>query len=243
MKRLITTIAFAAITASTSTACLAADASVAVDAMSAYVWRGLTFNDGIVLQPSIDVTSGGFGINVWSNMDVDDYNGAVEEGEFSEVDLTASYSFSAGPVDAGIGIIEYLFPAGGSSTTELYASAGMDIVGGLSAAATLYYDIDQVEDYYATFGLSYGFDLSDSLSMGFSGDIAYAGEDFAMAYGGGTEAGLFNYVVGFSLDFAASEDLSIGISATYTDSLDDDVLADESVDTKFYGGISIAYAL
>jgi len=35
----------------------AAEATAAVDFASAYVWRGLTFNDGFVIQPSIDVAA------------------------------------------------------------------------------------------------------------------------------------------------------------------------------------------
>ena len=62
----------------------AATATATLAANSAYVWRGLTFNDGLVLQPSMDVRQGGFAFNVWGNLDLDDYNGAVDDGE--EVD-------------------------------------------------------------------------------------------------------------------------------------------------------------
>ena len=32
-----------------------ADVTTAIDVNSAYVWRGITFNDGVVVQPSVDV--------------------------------------------------------------------------------------------------------------------------------------------------------------------------------------------
>ena len=96
----------------------AATTTAALDTNSAYVWRGLTFNDGLVLQPSLDVSTGGFAVNVWGNLDIDDYNGAVDDGEFSEVDLTASYTWKLGPVDASLGAIEYLFPGGAEATTN-----------------------------------------------------------------------------------------------------------------------------
>ena len=85
----------------------AATATATLATNSAYVWRGLTFNDGLVLQPSLDVSTGGFAVNVWGNLDIDDYNGAVDDGEFSEVDLTASYTWKLGPVDASLGAIEH----------------------------------------------------------------------------------------------------------------------------------------
>ena len=54
-----------------ATPVLAADATAAIDVNSAYVWRGLTFNDGVVIQPSIDVAAkNGLGINVWDNYNI-----------------------------------------------------------------------------------------------------------------------------------------------------------------------------
>ncbi|HMA84159.1 MAG TPA: hypothetical protein VKN73_00520, partial [Desulfosalsimonadaceae bacterium] len=48
------------------------------DVVSAYVWRGITFNDGLVVQPYVDVAAGnGFAINVWGNYDIDDYDNTL----------------------------------------------------------------------------------------------------------------------------------------------------------------------
>ena len=125
MKRTFSTITLAAAVAcGAAPQASAATATAALDANSAYVWRGLTFNDGFVLQPSMDVSAGGFAFNVWGNLDVDDYNGAVDDGEFSEVDLTTTYAFKLGAVDASVGAIEYLFPGGADATTELFAGLG-----------------------------------------------------------------------------------------------------------------------
>lgn len=219
----------------------AADVTAAMDINTAYVWRGLTFNDGIVFQPSIDIAKGGFGLNVWGNFDADDYDGALDSGEFSEVDLTASYSFDIGPVSTGVGIIEYLFPAGGESTTELFVTAGMDFGGGFSGGLELYYDVDQVEDFYATASVGYGVDISEQVALEVGALISYAGEDFAEIYAGGTDSGFFNYGLSAGVSYAVSEALSVGGSINVSDSLDDDALPDETVDTTVYGGVSIAY--
>lgn len=220
----------------------AADVTAAVDINSAYVWRGLTFNDGIVLQPSLDVTAGGFGLNVWGNLDVDDYDNTIDSGEFSEVDLTVSYGFSAGPVDLGIGYIEYLFPGGCEATSELFVTAGMDFESGFFGGVELYYDIDQVEDFYATASIGYAFDFNEQTSLELGGMISYAGEDFVLAYTGGTDGGFFNYSLSAAFSYAVTDGLSAGASVTYTESLDEDALPDESMDTNFFGGISIAYS-
>ena len=86
---------------------LAFDVSATVDLNSAYVWRGITLNDGLVMQPSLDVNKSGFGINVWGNMDIDDYNDTLESWEFSQVNFMLSYDYNFKPVDVSIGYIEY----------------------------------------------------------------------------------------------------------------------------------------
>lgn len=221
---------------------MAADATAGADLNSAYVWRGLTFNDGLVLQPYMDVAAGGFAFNVWGNFDLDDYDDAVESGEFSEVDLTLSYSHTFGSVDTSIGVIEYLFPAGGDSTTELFITGGMDFGAGFSGALELYYDIDQVEDYYITASIGYGYDFNEQTALELGGLISYAGEDFAAFYAGGTDSGFFNYLLSATLSYSPAENWSVGASINFSDSLDDDALPDEAVDVNVFGGISVSYS-
>ena len=236
-----------------ATPVMAASATAAMDINSAYVWRGLTFNDGLVLQPSIDVAAdNGLGINVWGNYDIGDYDNTLDENEFSEIDLTVSYGFTVGKLDIGVGVIEYLFPATDKSavtdTTELYLSLGVPIVGGLSASVDAYYDIDEVDAFsYATLGLSYAYDITDKLNLEASGSIAYASEDFAQFSGRGDEdAGLYNYTLALLLGYTISDAWSAGANLTYVDSLDDDTLRDVDdgghLDTNLIYGVSVAYA-
>ena len=239
MKRLIPVIALAIVLASSSV--WAADATLGVDVNSAYVWRGITFNDGLVAQPSIDVSKNGFGVNVWANYDIDDYNDTLDDKEFSEVDLTLSYGFSLQKLDITVGHIEYLFPAGGAGTRELYLSLGYPIIGGLSIGGNFYYDYDEVEGYYADLGLTYAMDLVDKLSMEIGARAAYADDDFAIAYGG-TDGGFYDYTLSLSLTYALTEAWSLGASINYTDNIDDDALPDANVDVNTYGGVTIAYA-
>ena len=104
LRKAMMMVFFAAVLMSTGTA-FGADVTAAVDVNSAYVWRGITFNDGFVVQPSVDVTAGNFGFNVWGNIDGDDYDDTLDSGEFSEVDLTLTYAIEAGPVGLTAGYI------------------------------------------------------------------------------------------------------------------------------------------
>lgn len=162
-----------------------ADVTAGVDVNSAYVWRGITFNDGLVLQPSVDVAAGGFGFNVWGNIDLDDYNETLDEGELSEVDLTMTYSFDAGPVGITAGYIEYLFPCaasgGGEATSEIFISTGISDIGveGFSAGLDVYRDIDEFRGTYASLSVSYGLDIMEKLSMEIGASAGYGDENFA----------------------------------------------------------------
>jgi len=221
-----------------------ADATAAVDVNSAYVWRGITFNDGVVVQPSINVAAGnGFNLNVWGNLDVDDYDDKLDSGEFSEVDLTMSYTHQAGPVALTAGYIEYLFPTtektGAEGTREVYLDASVAPVDGLSLGLASYYDFDEVDDFYLNPYVGYGMELAPKLSMSLRAGAGYAGEDFAAAYGG-EDSGFFDYTLSAGLTYAVMDNVSVSGRVAYTDAIDEDVLPEPSQDVNFYGGVGVA---
>jgi len=217
----------------------AADVTAAVDVNSAYVWRGITFNDGVVVQPSVDVTKGGFGFNVWGNLDADDYDNTLESGEFSEIDLTASYGFTVKSVSFTVGYIEYLFPAGGAGTREVFGGIGFEPVKGLTTGVDIYWDFDEVEDYYMKLNLGYSRAIIDQLSMNFNASAGYAGENMSMAYGG-TKDGFYDYNISLGLGYTAATNLNLSGFIAYADSFDDEVLPDQDVDV--YGGVGMSYS-
>jgi uncharacterized protein (TIGR02001 family) len=235
---LLTALAAAGLCASVSQA---ADVTAALDLNSAYMWRGLTFNDGLVAQPSIDVAGPqGIGINVWGNFDIDDYNGTINDGEFSEVDFTVSYAIPVDGFDLGIGVIEYLFPEAGTNTNtrEIYVEAGVELVENLTAGVFLTYDFDEVDDIYGNISLAYGYAVNDELSLELAGLLGYAGDKFAA----GIDSGLHEYQISLSAAYALNESTGLGAFIAYTDAADSDVLPDAAVDVDVYGGLNVSYA-
>lgn len=217
----------------------AADATATADFESAYVWRGLTLNDGAVFQPSMDVSSGGFDFNVWGNFDISKNDANGERNRFSEVDLTLSYGFDLDPVKLTVGGIEYLFPNTGSEgTREVYLDISGSPFEGVSAGITGYYDCQLVHDYYTSLHLNYDYTFAGGLDVGAGAACGIAGKDTAVAYGG-TQAGLHDYTLSLNASYPVIRAMQVGAYIAYTDTFNRKVMPTQKVD--FHGGANISY--
>lgn len=233
-----------------------ADVTVGADVSSAYVWRGMTENDGFVIQPSVAVDGpAGFGFEVWGNLDLESsyadvpVSGSndggsvattreklVDSGEFSEINLVLSYDIPVDRFDLSIGLIQYLFPAGDPGTREVYVEAGLDVGHGLGLGAFVAYDFDENDDFYGSLSLSYEYEIDENLSLGIEGVIGAAGKDASE----GGKSGLHEWMVTVSGAYALNGSTELGAFLAYTDSLDSKVLPSQKVD--FFGGVSLYYS-
>ena len=245
MKYFLAVISIVVLTVTVVQPVAAADVTAAIDFNSAYVFRGKTLNDGWVVQPSVDITKGGFDLNVWGNFDIDDYNDTLDSGEFSQINLTAFYGHTFDWVNLGVGYIEYLFPTtdtgGAPGTREIYFSLGSPLPAGFSMALDVYYDFDEVEDYYSTLMLAWTRDISEQLSLKAGASIAYAGDEYCAD----NSAGFYDYNLLLTLGYTINEAWRVSAFIKYTDSLDSDNLVDVDdggvLDVKTYGGVNISY--
>jgi hypothetical protein len=222
----------------------AAEGTVSVDFLSAYVWRGITVNDTGVAQFALDAGELKVGelplsFNVWGNLDLGDKDGALKSGAVSEIDLTVTLGLPAG---FSAGFIDYTFPAifddaGIPATQELFLSWSKEMV--VTPTVSLYYDVGAVDSVYGTLGLGWSRALGEKASLDLSGQVAYAGEKFAEFYSGGTKSGFHDYLVGASLSYQATEKVSLSGQINYAGSLDKEVLAEQ--DLGFFGGVGIAF--
>jgi len=231
----------------------AAEVTVGSDVVSSYVWRGITLNADPVVQPSIDVAHpSGFGINVWGNFDLGDDDGVYYENEFSEIDLTLSYTLDLEGVEVTVGYIEYTYPGGisdvvvnGDDVTAFGAKADREVfvglgteIAGLGLGLTVYQSARSSDATYANLGAEYSIDLVDGVSLGLSAAIGY-GTKGATA---GGKSGMHEYQLGASLGFSPIENLELGAFVYYVDSLDSDVLPNEAIREDVFGGVSLYYS-
>ena len=222
------------------TAC-AADVSMSVDFASAYVFRGVTFNDGLVMQPGLEVSGfpipekwGSLAMGTWANFDIDDYGNTLDGNEFSEIDYYFSYSLPVSVVDLSIGYTEYTYPNGGSADRELFVSVGKEVAG-LAPSLTVNYGVDGAieSSAYILGGLDYGMGLSEAISASVGFTVGYLVADEG-------EDGFNDVTTTLGLSYALGEHWALNGSVSYIAQLDDDVLTDELYDTRVVGMLGLS---
>jgi hypothetical protein len=126
--------------------------SASVDLLSDYVWRGQTLSedDGVV-QPSVGITYGNFGANLWANFD-------AETEEHTETDLTLSYGFSKDKLSLEVGYIYYALE-GTDDTQEAYLALAYDTI--LSPSLIIYYDFDEGDGAFLIASIGHSIGLMD----------------------------------------------------------------------------------
>jgi len=153
---------------------------VAASVLSAYIWRGQELTrHSVVIQPSITASYKGFTANVWGNLDTRPYGAADQKysSNFTETDVTLSYSRKFGIVQAGAGYIYYGLAAaapGGADmldAQELFVTLGLDTI--LSPTLTVYKEIDHYRQWYATLGVSHTFALHEKIGLKLSALASY----------------------------------------------------------------------
>ena len=225
MKKVIATTMAAFLVAQVASAI-----SATVDIASAYVFRGETFNNGIVVQPGVEGEVAGYTVGAWANVNIDSVAG--EPDDVSEIDLYIAKELgSVAGWDIGAGFCEYTYPGvAGNGESELSLSAS-GTISGFDVSVAAYADIaeESTPNFYevSTGGSTSlaGVALDYGISLGYSADEEDDGDALETGVG---------YVA-----YSVSYDTAGGtISATYIDGRDDDIVAvDESL--VFAYGISL----
>ena len=220
MKKVIATTMAAFLVAQVASA-----VSASVDIASAYVFRGTTFNDGLVVQPGIEGEVAGLTVGAWANVDINDVGG---DDQVSEIDLYIGKDLgSVAGWDVSAGYCEYTYPgAAGNGESELSLSAS-GAMGGVDLSIGAFANVAQsaTPNYY-------------EVSTGGSTALAGIALDYGIAAGYfDTEA---SDTTGFGYAaYSVSYDTGGGsLSVTYVDELDDDVV-DVTESVVFAYGISL----
>ena len=153
---------------------------VAASILSAYIWRGQELTrHSVVIQPSVTASYKGFTVNLWGNIDTKPYAAGNQSysSNFTETDVTLSYSRKFGMVQAGAGYIYYGLSAttpGGTDlldSQEIFVTLGLDTI--LAPTLTIYKEIDHYHQWYATLGVSHTFALHEKIGLKLAAQVSY----------------------------------------------------------------------
>lgn len=215
-------------------------ASASVDVMSQYIWRGQQLSDGIAVQPSVGLTYGGFGANIWSNWD-------KEATAVTETDYTLNYAFSIDKLGIDVGYIFYTFPDSDFDTQEIYLSASYDVT--LSPSLTIYYDFDEGEGSFIVASIGHSFALPEGLSLDLGASASYNAGNIVMGTINGSDfSAFYNADISASLSIPVSDAISITPMIAYSVAISDDAetalkaidATGEGDDDVFYVGVNLA---
>jgi hypothetical protein len=141
------------------------------DACNKYIWRGLVYNNGFVVQPYGWLTYRDVTFGLWSNITLYDMNNSIKR---NEVDLILSYNTSLLKFDIESSFMYYIYPHQSDSppTGEFYL--GVDYpFGDFKIISNFSIDVIKYPGAcFAEAGVNYdktltkGLSLSSSLSLG-----------------------------------------------------------------------------
>jgi len=211
--------------------------SASVDIMSNYVWRGQKLSNASVVQPSVGITYGGFGANLWANYDTD-------TNEHNETDLTLDYSFPVDKLSFGIGYIYYALE-GVDDTQEVYLAVGYDVL--LSPSLTVYYDFDQGDGAFIVASIGHSFELMDKATLNLGASASYNGKNAVMGTDSDGEKfnGFYNAELSGSVGVQLTKALSIEPRIAYSFPLSSDAkdaikaISDDGDKDIVYGGVNL----
>ena len=213
-----------------------------------YMWRGFNLSGSKpVFQAGMDVSAGGFTFSYWSNTQLSSSSdGSYGADETTETDLVIDYSFDVSEmVSMSVGNIQYNFNVPGN-THELYVSAGLNTI--LAPSLTIYYDWDAAKGGAADgsdlagmyYSLAIGHDIELPAGLGLSLGAAVNYNDESPFVGEYSE--LHNYELSAGLSYGVTEQISVDVSALYSDALSDEAEAAIGDDGEAVSGVNVTLA-
>jgi uncharacterized protein (TIGR02001 family) len=211
---------------------LTVSAGVDIDIVSAYVWRGVTINDEVNVQPGFETTIFGEAVTVgtWANFNTD-------TSEFDEIDYYLGYSLPLGedsPVSADIVYTEYTYPgAEGDADREFGLVLGHE-AGDLGIELGIYYGVDGAakKTLYIELGLGYSVPVAENISLDLGAVLHYWNPDEGDS---GFNAATFSAALGVVIP---EIELPISFGLSYVLEIDDKV-AEVDEDLFFTIGFSL----
>lgn len=205
---------------------------------SQYEFRFVDLGSDLV-EAGVDLSyeiAEGFGVSAGA------WYGSVSDSQtvgnsFDELDLYAAVSKELGPVALELGYIYYTFQDTPllNDTQEVYLSASGEVIWGITAGATFFYDFDSNNGWYLQPEISKSFEFNECLSLNLSTGVGIAdghGRQLSDTVGTiGTADGFQGWFVRAELPWEFREGVTLAPYVKYADA-DSDLVSD----TPLVGG-------
>ncbi|OGD29997.1 MAG: hypothetical protein A2Y56_05635 [Candidatus Aminicenantes bacterium RBG_13_63_10] len=154
-----------------------------VETSSRYLWRGIPWSGGAVLQPSFGVSADGWTFELWANFNLAD---AGARG-LDEIDLSLSYlkEWPGLMLEPGLNVFAYPGAAGGEDppTVEAVLKAGLRLAGPVSIIFEQALDLGAYPGgYYAEAGLGLDLELLPEVALEAAVSQSFGSKAFNRAY-------------------------------------------------------------
>lgn len=209
-----------------------------VDFNSRYVWRGIPWSEGAVMQPSVWVSASDFTFTVWSNFVLDD---EPNQGQWNEVDFTLAYSREWNKITLEPSFNYYCYPnqedspATGEFAVKLaYALDPVEIFTNQSVDVVKYDGA-----YFGDIGIGYTHEFNPQLSFEGNISLGWGSSKFNETYIGIAKSALNVAQCEVSLTYQPEHFLYFRPHLAVSTILDDELRDQLDDDTIIYGGIAI----
>jgi len=209
-----------------------------VDFNSQYVWRGIAYSDGAVMQPSVWVSAFDLTFSVWGNFVL---NKEANQGEFNEVDLILSYTREWENITVEPTLQFYLYP----NQEEAPATGELSLmlsypVGFIRLFTDQTLDIIRYGgSYFGEAGLSYEHEFRSNLLLEASVHLGWSSSKFNEVYLELPKAAFSVAEGGLSLTYSLKGSLYFRPHIGITTLVDGDLRDQVDNPTLLVGGLAV----
>ena len=172
-----------------------------------YAWRGILYDQGLVIQPTLGVEYKNWTLQLWGNI------AAIEEDGFAknhELDVILKYAFEFGDLTLSPFLQLYTYPDQEEESALELSLAGDYTFGDFSINTTLSRDIKLGIPYlFGSHSISYEKEISANLTLNTDAGFGWGTEKFNQYYTGISKSALNYFNAAASINYSLNENISI----------------------------------
>ncbi len=214
-----------------------------LEVLSQDVWRGIIRDEKPVVQGTATVShSSGLFAAVWANYALDSDSDFTGSSELNNMKYTLGYASELGNLAYSLGTIIYTKPnnSDNDSTYELFVNTSIKNLP-VKPYLEVAYDINDLNGLYAKAGIEDQIAVSESLSLTVGAALGYGDSDWNEFFYKESRDSLVDGVVYTKLNYALSENASIGATLSYSELVDNATNEPKTTDNTVYGGVSYSH--